>query len=83
MLQNRNLSLNDKKRLLLLATREIEKKDDLVNIKGEKRRIDEKNLAPGMMLPYRIVPGNISVRNIFKINIIILFIIGCKKYWRF
>jgi hypothetical protein len=31
MLQNRNLSLNDKKRLLLLATREIEKKDDLVD----------------------------------------------------
>ena len=29
MLQNRNLSLNDKKRLLLLATREIERKDDL------------------------------------------------------
>ena len=30
MLQNRNLSLNDKKRLVLLATREIEKEDNLV-----------------------------------------------------
>lgn len=29
MLQNRNLSLNDKKRLVLLATREIEKEDNL------------------------------------------------------
>ena len=33
MLQNRNLSVNDKKRLLLLATREIEKSDDVVKEK--------------------------------------------------
>ena len=55
-------------------------KDDIVNIKGEKRRIDEKNLAPGIVLPYRIIPGNISVSNIFNINNIFIFIIGCKKY---
>ena len=34
MLQNRNLSVNDKKRLLLLATREIERGD--VDLKGTK-----------------------------------------------
>lgn len=32
MLQNRNLSLNDKKRLLLLATREIEKEDNHIEV---------------------------------------------------
>ena len=29
MLKSRNLSLNDKKRLVLLATKEIEKSDDI------------------------------------------------------
>ena len=38
MLQNRNLSLNDKKRLVLLATREIEKEDNLVE--GAKHNHD-------------------------------------------
>ena len=36
-------------------------KDDIVNINGEKRRLDDKNLVPGVVLPYRIIPGNISV----------------------
>lgn len=38
MLQNRNLSVNDKKRLLLLATREIEQADFLEKIKVEQRK---------------------------------------------
>ena len=33
MLQNRNLSVNDKKRLLLLATREIERVDNSMELK--------------------------------------------------
>lgn len=40
MLQNRNLSVNDKKRLLLLATREIERGDTSLERKEEK---DPKN----------------------------------------
>jgi hypothetical protein len=55
-------------------------KDEFVNIKGEKRRIEEKDLAPGMFLPYRIIPGNIAVSNIIINN---NFIIGIKKHRRF
>ena len=39
-------------------------KDDIVTLNGERVKMDEKNLAPGVTLPYRIVPGNLSVRNI-------------------
>ena len=47
-------------------------KDDIVNINGEKRRLDQKNLAPGVVLPYRIIPGNIAVSYniLFIINIL-------------
>ena len=38
MLQNRNLSVNDKKRLLLLATREIERVDTSLEQKKEDPR---------------------------------------------
>ena len=38
MLQNRNLSVNDKKRLLLLATREIERVDVSLEPKEEGRK---------------------------------------------
>ena len=44
-------------------------KDDIVTLNGEKVKMDEKNLAPGITLPYRIIPGNLSVRNINIINI--------------
>ena len=37
-------------------------KDDIVTFNGEKIRMNEKNLAPGFSLPYRIIPGNLSVR---------------------
>ena len=40
-------------------------KDDIVTLKGEKVKMDEKNLPPGFNLPYRIVPGNLAVRNNF------------------
>ena len=45
MLQNRNLSVNDKKRLLLLATREIERVDTSMELKeedGQKKESKEK-----------------------------------------
>lgn len=37
-------------------------KDDIVTLNGERVRITEKNLIPGITLPYRIIPGNLSVR---------------------
>ncbi len=42
MLQNRNLSVNDKKRLLLLATREIERDDTSIDPKEEERKKEPK-----------------------------------------
>ena len=42
-------------------------KDDIVTINGEKVRVNEKTMAPGFSLPYRVVPGNLSVSN-FIIN---------------
>ena len=44
MLQNRNLSVNDKKRLLLLATREIELNDTSLEHKEEKEPKNEKDV---------------------------------------
>ena len=38
--------------------------DDIVTIKGEKVRMTEKNMVPGFSLPYRVVPGNLSVSQI-------------------
>ena len=38
-------------------------KDDIVTLNGERVKMDEKNLPPGFNLPYRIVPGNLAVRN--------------------
>ena len=46
MLQNRNLSVNDKKRLLLLATREIERVDASVESKEEEQKKVSKEDAP-------------------------------------
>ena len=46
MLQNRNLSVNDKKRLLLLATREIERVDASLGPKEEARKKGSKGNAP-------------------------------------
>ena len=46
MLQNRNLSVNDKKRLLLLATREIERVDVSLEPKAEKRKKESKEETP-------------------------------------
>ena len=43
-------------------------KDDIVTINGEKVRVNEKTMAPGFSLPYRVVPGNLSVSNIYIIN---------------
>ena len=40
-------------------------KDDIVTLNGEKVKMDEKNLPPDFHLPYRIIPGNLSVRNYF------------------
>ena len=42
MLQNRNLSVNDKKRLLLLATREIERDDTSIDPKEEEQKKEPK-----------------------------------------
>ena len=47
-------------------------KDDEVIFRGEKMKIDEKNLPPGVILPYRVIPGNISVRKIYFFIILIL-----------
>lgn len=46
MLQNRNLSVNDKKRLLLLATREIERGDASLEPKEDARKKESKGNAP-------------------------------------
>lgn len=46
MLQNRNLSVNDKKRMLLLATREIERVDVSLEPKEEKRKKESKEETP-------------------------------------
>jgi len=36
-------------------------KDEYVTIKGERIKADEKNLPPGLVLPYRVIPGNLAV----------------------
>ena len=38
------------------------RRDDTVYIKGEVVKLDEKNLPPGMTIPYRLIPGMIAVR---------------------
>ena len=45
-------------------------KDEFVTIKGERIKADEKNLPPGLVLPYRVLPGNLAV-SIFYNNYII------------
>ena len=37
-------------------------KADTVKINGVMVKLDEKNLPPGMSIPYRLIPGNIAVR---------------------
>ena len=39
-------------------------KDDIVTLNGEKVRMTEENLPANFTLPYRIIPGNISVSSI-------------------
>ena len=39
-------------------------KDDVVTLNGEKVRMTEEKLPPNFTLPYRIIPGNISVSSI-------------------
>ena len=39
-------------------------KDDIVTLNGEKVRMTEEKLPPNFTLPYRIIPGNISVSSI-------------------
>ena len=56
-------------------------KDTRLKINGHKIKVNEKD-APGVVFPYRVTPGNLSVR-IFIIIIIYIFLIGCKKYWGF
>ena len=52
MLKSRNLSVNDKKRLILLATQEIEKKDNITQEggtgapEGGKITVKEQTHAP-------------------------------------
>ena len=53
-------------------------KDDEVIIQGEIIKIDEKDLSPGVVIPYRVAPGNLSVRNYYLI-IYLLFNIGSKN----
>ena len=36
-------------------------KDDEVIIQGQRIKIDEKSLEPGVVIPYRVSPGNLSV----------------------
>ena len=43
-------------------------KEEYVKIKGQIFKIDEKQLPPGVSIPYRVIPGNISVRKIFIYN---------------
>lgn len=43
MLQNRNLSVNDKKRLLILATRELEQVDSSLEPKEDHKEVSEEN----------------------------------------
>ena len=58
-------------------------KDDEVIFRGEKMKIDEKNLPPGVALPYRVIPGNISVRKIYFYYFNFNIFIGNKNYRRF
>ena len=58
-------------------------KDDEVIFRGEKMKIDEKNLPPGVVLPYRVIPGNISVRKIYFYYFNFNIFIGNKNYRRF
>ena len=53
-------------------------KDDEVILQGERMKIDEKNLPPGVVLPFRVIPGNLTVRKIFLFFIFID--IGSKNY---
>lgn len=41
-------------------------KDDIVTINGEKVKMTEKNMIPGFHLPYRVIPGNLSVSIFFN-----------------
>ena len=53
-------------------------KGDEVILQGERMKIDEKNLPPGIVLPFRVIPGNLTVRKIF---LFFTFIdIGSKNY---
>ena len=61
-------ALNAKEEELVIAEKDrIEKaggsiyKDDIVTLNGEKVRMTEENLPANFTLPYRIIPGNISV----------------------
>ena len=49
-------------------------KDDEVILQGEKIKIDEKNLPPGFVIPYRVIPGNLSVRK-FYYNLLFIFLL--------
>ena len=49
-------------------------KDDEVILQGEKIKIDEKNLPPGVVIPYRVIPGNLSVRK-FYYNLLFIFLL--------
>lgn len=58
MLQNRNLSVNDKKRLLLLATREIERADVSLNPKEREQKKDEGKEDEKKIIPAVHAPKN-------------------------
>ena len=45
-------------------------KDEFVTINGKRIKADEKNLPPGLVLPYRVLPGNLAVSILILIFII-------------
>ena len=47
-------------------------KGDTLKINGVIVKIDEKKLPPGMTIPYRLIPGNIAVRN-FNLSFNLLY----------
>ena len=45
-------------------------KDEFVTINGKRIKAEEKNLPPGLVLPYRVLPGNLAVSILILIFII-------------